>query len=117
MLQIEMSSLKGVEWSPSQLERSNPTNISEEPLALVLNLQKISSMEPPTSQPERTQPCTSRGALHHNSIGAYWISHIERSLYAAKRDEPHTTTRENRIYHNYRVDPDLNDIEVPGQNY
>ena len=27
------------------------------------------------------------------------------------------TIRDNQTHHNYRVDPDLNDIEVPGQNY
>ena len=90
--QIETSSMKEVEWSPSQLESSNPTNASEEPLAPKVD--KTSPVEPPTPQPERTHPRNSTGGLHHNSRGAHWTSHIERGHSAANKDEPTTTIRE-----------------------
>jgi hypothetical protein len=52
----------------NKLERSNPINISEEPL--VPKVERTSPKEPPTPQSERTQPRNLRGALHHNSRGA-----------------------------------------------
>jgi hypothetical protein len=65
-----------------------------------------------------------RGALHHNSRGASWTSHmrwallllIEMNLTPQLERSLHTTTRKNRTHHNYRVDPDHNDKEVPCQN-
>ena len=98
--------MKLVEWSPSRLESSNPTNFSEEPLAT--KVERTSPVEALTPQPERTQP--------HNSIGVHWISQRETSPSAANRDEPQTIKREELAHHNYRVDPNHTDREDPGQN-
>ena len=85
-------------WRPSQLERSNTSNISEE--LLVPKVERTSAIEPPIAQPEKTQPHTSRRVLHHNSRGAHRTSHIERRCSAANRDEPHITRR-NEIAHHH----------------
>ena len=94
---MEMSSLKEVECRSSQLESSNAMNRGEEPIAP--KPKRTSPLETNTPQPERTQPCHSRGALHHNLRGAGWTSHSERSPSSANIDKPHMTRREELAHH------------------
>ena len=72
-------------------------NRSEEPI--VPKAERTFPHGDTPTQPQRTQPQPSRGALLHNLREACWTSHTERSPSSAKTDEAHTTRREEMAHH------------------
>ena len=105
-MEVEAPKISHLERSPSPTNRDELPEVSHvealttrEKEFLMPKVERTSAIEPPTPQPERTQPCTSRRVLHHNSRGAHWTLHIERRCSAANRDEPHITRRDEIAHH------------------